>query len=391
MKFKRIFLIVLDSLGVGALPDAKVFGDEGANTLDSILKAKDSVKIPNLIKLGLTNLATIKAYHNHKPHGLVMKMAELSTGKDTMTGHWELMGIKTTKHFVTFTEHGFPPELIRELAKRTQHHIIGNKAASGTEIIEELGPQQLRDQSLIVYTSADSVLQIAAHEEVIPLADLYKYCEIARELCMKPEWRVGRVIARPFIGTPGNFRRTSNRHDYALAPATDSVLDFMQAAKLSTIAVGKIYDIFDGKGLSETNRTTSNKDGMDKTIAMVKERDFTGLCFVNLVDFDALYGHRRDALGYAACLEEFDAQLQRVLANLKDDDLLMLTADHGNDPVFTGTDHTREYVPLVIYYNKLKQGRMLAPRSSFADVGATIAHNFNIKKPLIGKVINLTL
>ncbi|MDR1781984.1 MAG: phosphopentomutase [Bacilli bacterium] len=388
MKFKRIFLIILDSLGVGAMPDAKKFNDENANTLRSILTSK-KVNIPNLKKLGFTNLSDLEEYHNSKFNGLVMKMSELSNGKDTMTGHWEFMGIKTTKPFVTFTEHGFPKELIDELEKRTKHKIIGNKAASGTEIIEELGPQQLKDKSLIVYTSADSVLQIAAHEEVIPVDELYKFCEIARELCMKPEWLVGRVIARPFIGEPGSFKRTSNRHDYALAPSEDSVLDFMQDAHLATISVGKIFDIFDGKGLDESNKTISNEDGMNKTIDMVKNRDFNGLCFVNLVDFDAVYGHRRNAIGYAECLEEFDVQLGELLANLKDDDLLMLSADHGNDPNYSGSDHTREYVPLVIYYNQLKEGKLLDTRASFADIGATISANFNIKMPKIGKAIEL--
>ncbi|MDR3215238.1 MAG: phosphopentomutase [Bacilli bacterium] len=389
MKFKRIFLIILDSLGVGALDDAKIYNDEGAHTLRNVLAAKKDLKIPNLEKLGFTNLDTNYPKYNSNPQGLVMKMEELSNGKDTMTGHWEFMGIKTTKPFVTFTDTGFPQALIDELEKKTGHHIIGNKAASGTEIIEELGPQQLKDQSLIVYTSADSVLQIAAHEDVIPLEDLYKYCEMAREISMRPEWLLGRVIARPYVGQPGSFKRTSNRHDYALSPNEETVLDFLKKEHYETISIGKIYDIFNGQGLSESNKTISNEDGMNKTIDMVKNRDFEGLCFVNLVDFDAVYGHRRDALGYAKSLEEFDIQLGKVLENLKDDDLLMLSADHGNDPCFRGSDHTREYVPLVIYYHKLNQGKMLGPRSTFGDVGATIAANFKVKMPNIGTIIDL--
>ncbi|MDL2212000.1 phosphopentomutase [Erysipelotrichaceae bacterium OttesenSCG-928-M19] len=389
MDFKRVFLIVLDSLGVGAMEDAKEYNDENANTLHSILTSKDKVNIPNLVELGLGNLSVLKQYQNDKPKALYTKMAEKSVGKDTMTGHWEFMGLKTTNPFVTFTDTGFPAELISELETKTGRKVIGNKAASGTEIIEELGPEQMKTGALIVYTSADSVLQIAAHEEIIPLEDLYRYCEIAREITMKKEWLVGRVIARPYLGKPNQFKRTSNRHDYALQPPQDTVLDYLQAANYQTISVGKIYDIFDGKGLSEANKTISNEDGMNKTIELVKNRDFSGLCFVNLVDFDANYGHRRDALGYAQALEEFDSQLVTLLANLKDDDLLMLVADHGNDPNFKGSDHTREYVPLIIYYNNLKEGKKLADTTSFADVGATIAANFKVELPPLGNVIKL--
>lgn len=389
MKFKRVFLIVIDSLGVGADKDAKDFNDEGANTLKSVLDAKDHVEIKNLVSLGLGNLSSNSKYFNQNPKGLYGKMQEESNGKDTMTGHWEFMGIKTTTPFVTFTETGFPQELLDELSKRTNYPIIGNYAASGTTIINDLFQEHKDKKALIVYTSADSVLQIAAHEDIIPLEKLYEACEIAREITMKKEWLVGRIIARPFIGDTNNLQRTSNRHDYALSPSEDTVLDYLKNASLETISVGKIYDIFNGKGLSESNRSISNEDGMEQTINFVKNRDFNGLCFVNLVDFDANYGHRRDALGYAQALERFDEQLKELMDSLKDDDLLLLVADHGNDPDFKGSDHTREYVPFIAYYNKLEAGKDLKIIESFGSVGATIANNFDVKLPKIGKVIEL--
>ena len=389
MKFKRVFLIVIDSLGVGADKDAKDFNDEGANTLKSVLDTKDHVEIKNLVSLGLGNLSSNSKYFNQNPKGLYGKMQEESNGKDTMTGHWEFMGIKTTTPFVTFTETGFPQELLDELSKRTNYPIIGNYAASGTTIINDLFQEHKDKKALIVYTSADSVLQIAAHEDIIPLEKLYEACEIAREITMKKEWLVGRIIARPFIGDANNLQRTSNRHDYALSPSEDTVLDYLKNASLETISVGKIYDIFNGKGLSESNRSISNEDGMEQTINFVKNRDFNGLCFVNLVDFDANYGHRRDALGYAQALERFDEQLKELMDSLKDDDLLLLVADHGNDPDFKGSDHTREYVPFIAYYNKLEAGKDLKIIESFGSVGATIANNFDVKLPKIGKVIEL--
>lgn len=390
MEFKRIFLIILDSLGVGEMPDADKFNDVGSNTLKSILNAKENVNIPNLYKLGFTNLSKIKKYHNPHPIGIYGKMKEVSNGKDTMTGHWEFMGLKTVHPFITFTENGFPDELIKELEEKTGHKFIGNKAASGTEIIKELGPRQMETGELIIYTSADSVLQIAAHEDVIPLEELYRCCEIAREITMKKEWLVGRVIARPYLGSgPEDFKRTSNRHDYALQPPEDTVLDELKNNGYDVISIGKIYDIFNGKGLTESNRTVSNENGMEKVIDMVEHRDFTGLCFVNLVDFDALYGHRRDALGYAQALESFDTQLKVVMDNLKDDDLLILSADHGNDPNFTGTDHTREYVPFVAYFKGMDIGQNLGTIDSFASIGRIIADNFNVKKPEIGQDIKI--
>lgn len=390
MKFKRIFLIVLDSLGVGAAADAQDFNDEGANTLKSILESKEHVEIPNLVNLGLTNLSELEKYHTKSPKAIYAKIQEESNGKDTMTGHWEFMGLKTTKPLVTFTETGFPQELIAKLSLKTGYPIIGNYAASGTQIIEDLYEEHKEKKALIVYTSADSVLQIAAHEKIIPLDELYRCCEIAREITMKKEWLVGRIIARPFIGEPHNFTRTSNRHDYALAPSEATVLDYLQAANYETISVGKIYDIFDGKGLSENNKTKSNEDGMNITMDLIKNRDFEGLCFVNLVDFDAMYGHRRDAKGYAEALERFDVQLHELLKYLKDDDLLLLVADHGNDPNFIGSDHTREYVPFIAYYNQLKKGYSLGTIFSFGSVGALIADNFNIQLPKIGKVIDIS-
>lgn len=389
MKFKRVFLIVLDSLGVGADLNAKSFNDEGANTFKSVLNAKDYVEIDNLVNLGLGNLSENKKYFNDNPKSIYAKLEEESNGKDTMTGHWEFMGIKTTNPFITFTETGFPQELIDELSKKTGYPIIGNYAASGTTIINDLYEEHKDKKALIVYTSADSVLQIAAHEQIIPLEKLYEACEIAREITMKDEWLVGRVIARPFEGEPGNLKRTSNRHDYALSPSEDTVLDYLKQANLETISVGKIYDIFNSKGLSENNKSKSNEHGMQQTIDFVKTRDFKGLCFVNLVDFDANYGHRRDALGYAQALERFDLQLKELMDNLKDDDLLLLVADHGNDPGFRGSDHTREYVPFLAYYNKLEKGRDLGIIQSFGSVGATIAANFNVKLPKIGTVIDL--
>lgn len=387
MKYNRIFLIVLDSLGVGAMKDALDYGDTNPHTLDSVLKAKDELKINNLIKLGFTNLSSITKYHNQNHIGYVTKLEEESLGKDTMTGHWEFMGVKTTKPFVTFTDHGFPDELIRQLEERTGRKVVGNKAASGTDIIVEYGEHQMKTGDLIVYTSADSVLQIAAHEDIIPLDELYRYCEIAREITMKEEWLLGRIIARPFNGEIGDFKRTSNRHDYALKPPHKTTLDHLKDNGYDVISVGKINDIFDSEGITKAYKSKSNEDGMDITLNIMKNEDFKGLCFVNLVDFDANYGHRRDPIGYASCLESFDKQLGEVLNNLREDDLLMLVADHGNDPCHSGTDHTREYIPFVTYSHKLTKVIHEQSHYSFACVGAIIADNFNVELPKIGHVI----
>jgi len=378
MKYKRIFLVVMDSVGAGALPDADRFGDVGANTIGNLSRATGGISLPVLQSFGYGNLTAIVGVPpTAKPRAVVLKMSEISSGKDTMTGHWELMGLKTAVPFQTFTAHGFPPELIAELERRTGRKVIGNKAASGTEILNELGPRQMKTGELIVYTSADSVLQIAAHEEIIPLAELYEICHIARELTMKPEWLVGRVIARPYLGNPADgFRRTPNRHDYALSPFAPTILDRLAESKYDVISIGKIRDIFNGSGITEHHGIISNHDGMVKTTACA-DQPFTGLCFTNLVDFDAMYGHRRDPQGYKLALEEFDRDLGAFLPHLHNNDLLMITADHGNDPTFAGTDHTREYVPLIIYANELR-GDTLPDAETFADVAATVAANFNV-------------
>lgn len=391
-KHRRFFLIVMDSLGIGAMEDADKFGDAGANTFVHISEAKNGLNIPTLVSLGIKDLADIKGAETClHPHSYSLRLHEMSNGKDTMTGHWEMMGIYTTKPFKTFTDTGFPQELIDELEKETGHKIIGNYAASGTKIIEDLGEEQIRDNSLIVYTSADSVLQIAASEEVTGLEELYRCCEIARKICLRPEYLVGRVIARPYIGKkPGEFKRTSNRHDLALAPSEKTVMDILKENHYDVSCVGKIYDIFDGQGATSTIKTTSNEDGMDKTIAIAKGNDFKeGLCFVNLVEFDSEYGHRRNPIGYGNCIESFDIRLKELIDVLKEDDVLMVTADHGNDPTWHGTDHTREMVPLLIYSKSFTKGRHLNDRRSFADIGQTILKNFNLSstKTLIGSPI----
>lgn len=391
-KYRRIFLIVMDSLGIGYMEDAKRFGDEGANTFVHISEKKNGLNIPNLENLGIADLAPIVGTNKvSHPHSYSMRLHEASNGKDTMTGHWEMMGILTTKPFKTFTDTGFPPELIKELEEKTGHKVIGNYAASGTKIIEDLGEEQIRDNSLIVYTSADSVLQIAASEEVTGLEELYRCCEIAREICMKPEYLVGRVIARPFVGRkPGEFKRTANRHDLALAPSEKTVMDILKEHGYDVSCVGKIYDIFDGHGATATVKTVSNEDGMDKTIAIAKGDEFKeGLCFVNLVEFDSEYGHRRNPIGYGNAIEAFDKRLSDLMHSMHDDDLLMITADHGNDPTWTGTDHTREMVPLLVYSKNISNGTHLNDRFSFADIGETILKNFNLEKTetLIGQEI----
>lgn len=383
-RFKRIFVIVMDSVGIGSEPDAKLFGDEGSNTLVHTSIACKGLKIPTLNKLGLYDLdnnilGTTKVEH---PFSYVTRLREKSNGKDTMTGHWEMMGVYTTKPFKTFTDTGFPKELIDELEEKTGHKIIGNYAASGTEILKQLGEEQKRDNSLIVYTSADSVLQIAAHEETTGVKELYRCCEIAREMCMKPEWMVGRIIARPFIGdNKDNFKRTPNRHDLALSPSIPTVMNILKDNGYEVSCIGKINDIFNGSGVTKTQKTVSNIDGMNKTIHDAENDNFKGICFVNLVEFDSEYGHRRNPLGYGKAIEDFDNQLNELLTKLKDDDLLMITADHGNDPTWTGTDHTREKVPLIMYSKRFQNGKYLEERDSFADIGATILKNFNLTKP----------
>jgi phosphopentomutase len=382
MKFKRVFLIVLDSVGIGHAHDAAKFDDVGTNTLLSIDNAVNGLVLPSLEALGLGYLdkyLKIKKIANYK--GYYGRLTELSLGKDTMTGHWEIMGLNIVKPFQTFTDTGFPKQLLDELSRLTGHGIIGNIAASGTEIIKKLGEQHLRTKDLIVYTSADSVIQIAAHEDIIPIPELYKICEIARELTMKDEWKVGRVIARPFIGTnKDNFKRTANRHDYALSPFDETYLDILKDNNLDVISVGKISDIFNGVGITKSIKTKSNAHGIEETISLMK-MDFKGLCFVNLVDFDSEYGHRRDPLGYGKALVEFDNKLPELISNLNQDDLLILTADHGNDPTYKGTDHTRENVPLLVYSPSFEgKGPINANLDTFANIGATIIDNFGLKK-----------
>ena len=353
-KFQRIFVIVMDSLGVGAMPDSERFGDVGVNTLGHISEVVERLHMPNLQKLGMANLTPLKQVEAvQRPLGYYGKMREKSNGKDTMTGHWEMMGLEVTKPFKTFTETGFPAELIEELERRTGRKIIGNKSASGTEILEEL----------------------------FGLEELYRCCEIARELTMKDEWKVGRVIARPYVGKKrGEFKRTSNRHDYALQPFGKTALDALKDAGLDVISVGKIKDIFDGQGITEAYKSKSSVHGMEQTIE-IAQKEFRGLCFVNLVDFDALWGHRRDPKGYAQEIEKFDVNLGVLLENLREDDLLILTADHGNDPTYTGTDHTREKVPFLAYSPSMTGGQELPEADTFAVVGATVAENFGVKMP----------
>nr|WP_325258863.1 phosphopentomutase [uncultured Oscillibacter sp.] len=381
-EYKRIFVIVLDSLGMGAMPDSPRFGDDGVDTFGHILERMGTLEIPNLQKLGLLNLHPAGNMTGvPHPMGRYLRLGEASNGKDTMTGHWEMMGIKTDRAFRTFTDTGFPQELIGELERRCGRRVIGNKSASGTEILEELAEEELRTGAMIVYTSADSVLQICGNEETFGLNELYRCCEIARELTLPGEWRVGRVIARPYVGKKkGEFKRTSNRRDYALKPMGPTALNALKEAGLDVIGVGKIQDIFCGEGITRALHSDSSVHGMEQTIALAEE-DFYGLCFVNLVDFDALWGHRRNPEGYGQEIEKFDRNLGVLLERLQEDDLLLLTADHGNDPTYTGTDHTREYVPLVAWSRRMTTGGPLENRDTFAVIGASVAENFGVPMP----------
>jgi len=381
-KYKRIFTIVIDSLGVGEMKDSKEYGDVGVDTLGHIAESVESFKIPNLQKLGLANLHSIRNVEPvEKPLGYFMKMREASIGKDTMTGHWEMMGLKIETPFKTFTDTGFPDELLEELKIKTGHNIVGNKSASGTEILDEFGEHQMKTGDMIVYTSADSVLQICGHEETFGLEELYRCCEIARQLTFKDEWKVGRIIARPYIGAKkGEFSRTSNRHDYALKPFGQTALNTLKDNGFDVISVGKINDIFDGEGITEAHKSKSSVHGMEQTLEIM-DKDFNGLCFVNLVDFDALWGHRRNPVGYAEELEKFDVNLGKVLEKLKEDDLLIITADHGNDPTYIGSDHTRELVPFLAYSPAMSGNGLIETSDSFAAIGATIAANFQLEMP----------
>ena len=396
MKYKRFIIIVMDSLGIGNARDADKFyqngvSDKGSNTFGHIVDRFPYINIPNLRKLGIGDLVPNLSNNNiSHPNSYTLKLNEASNGKDTMTGHWEMMGIYTSKPFQTFTETGFPKDLIERLEKETGHKVIGNYAASGTQIIKDLGEQQIKENSLIVYTSADSVLQICGHEKYTGLDELYRCCEIARKICMEPKYFEGRVIARPYIGeTKDTFKRTSNRKDYAVSPSNKTVMDVLKDSGYFVSCIGKISDIFNDCGVSKTIHTKSNNNGMDITIEDVKNFDYNGLCYVNLVEFDSEYGHRRNVEGYKNCIEDFDKKLGELLGVLKDDDILLLTADHGNDPTWTGSDHTREQVPLIIYSSKIKDGQFIGETDSFADIGASILKNFDLEKPkyMIGKPI----
>ncbi|WP_025690391.1 phosphopentomutase [Paenibacillus zanthoxyli] len=381
--FKRICFIVLDSVGIGEAPDAAGFGDAGAHTLGHILERNPGLKLPNMQRLGLANIAPLPPLEPvSAPEAYYGKMQEVSVGKDTMTGHWELMGLKIETPFNTYPD-GFPAELIQKFEAATGRKVLGNKPASGTEILVEYGEEQMKTGAWIVYTSADSVFQLAAHEEIIPLDELYRACHIARELTMAPEFSVGRVIARPYIGKPGSFTRTPNRHDYAVKPPQPTVMNALADIGRDVIAVGKINDIFTGEGVTASYPTKSNEHGIEVTIEQLR-KPFEGLLFTNLVDFDSLYGHRRDPEGYGHALEVFDKALPDIMSALGEDDLLIVSADHGNDPVHSGTDHTREYVPLLVYGPKLKTPSSLGVRKTFSDVAATIAENFGAAEPQYG-------
>ena len=384
MKYRRIFTIVIDSFGIGAMDNAADYGDVGCDTFGHIADKVPEIKIPNLIRMGLTQLHPAPVLTSPQPSECIGKYARLnekSNGKDTMTGHWEMMGLEIKTPFQTFTDTGFPKELIEALEKETGHRVIGNKAASGTEILDELAEEEIKTGAMIVYTSSDSVLQICRNEETFGLDELYRCCKIARELTMKPEWKVGRVIARPYVGKKkGEFKRTANRHDYALKPYGKTAMDALKEAGFDVISIGKIRDIFDGEGITQAIRSKSSVQGMEQTIECL-DQDFTGLCFTNLVDFDALWGHRRNPQGYAEELEKFDVLLGQFLEKMKEDDLVIVTADHGNDPTFKGTDHTKERVPFLAYSPSMKTSGRIDDQNCFAVIGATIADNFGVAMP----------
>ncbi|MBE6044310.1 phosphopentomutase [Clostridium thermopalmarium] len=379
----RVIWIVLDSVGMGALPDAEKYGDVGANTIGNVSKALGGLNLPNMEKLGLGNIdGMVGVNKTDRPTGCYGRFAEMSNGKDTTTGHWEMVGIYSEQAFPTYPN-GFPKEIIDAFEKAVGRKVIGNKPASGTAIIEELGEEHIKTGSLIVYTSADSVFQIAAHEEVVPLKELYSICEKARNILVG-EHAVARVIARPFIGEKGNFTRTPNRRDFSLVPPYNTVLDNLKSNNLNVMAVGKIEDIFSGKGITEAVHTKDNMDGVDKTLDYMKE-DKQGLIFTNLVDFDMKWGHRNDVKAYGKGLEDFDARLPEIISAMKDTDILFITADHGCDPTTPGTDHTREYVPFLAYGKPLRQNVNLGTRNSFADMGQTVAEIFNVEKIRYGE------
>lgn len=383
--FKRIVVVVLDSVGIGQAPDSKDFGDFGVNTLGNISNTV-GLTLPNLEKLGLGNIGYIKTVLPVKePLASYGKMKEIGDGKDSVTGHWEMMGSVLYKGFKQFTKEGFPKELIEEFEKKTGRKVLANKEASGLKVIKEYFHEHIKTGGLIVYTSVDSTFQIAAHEDIVPVEELYKYCEIARELTMKEEYKVSRVIARPFVGEYENFTRSDKRHDYALDPYETTVMQKLVAKGLDSIAIGKISDLFNNTGVTEKLHNKSNMDGINHTINTLKRDDITGLIFTNLVDFDSQCGHPRDPEKYRDALEEFDNKLPEIIKELKEDDLLIITADHGNDPTYKGNDHTREYVPLLCYTKRNTQGKYITLRENFSDLGDTIAENFEVEKTLEGK------
>ena len=388
MRFKRVFVVVCDSLGIGNGKDAKMYNDEGSNTLKHIDDTK-KLNIPELRSLGIGHICDINKEEVSLDHSYALKLNEASIGKDTLTGHYELMGLKVTAPFKTFTDTGFPKELIEELEEKWGRKIIGNVSASGTEIIKQLGERHVasKGKEVIVYTSSDSVLQIAAHEDYISIEELYKMCEIAREVTSRDEYKLGRIIARPFIGESAEtFKRTPRRHDYALAPFAPTMLDILKENGYDVLSIGKIIDIFAEQGITSSTKIVSNNDGCEKIIEAMK-KDFTGLCFANLVDFDMEYGHRRDVLGYGRAIEEFDKYLKVFKSLLNEDDILFITADHGNDPTWVGSDHTREQVPLLIYSPSFKETGILNEQDTFATLSSTIADNFNVKNTGLGKSI----
>ncbi|MBF0780560.1 MULTISPECIES: phosphopentomutase [unclassified Granulicatella] len=378
MKFKRVHLIVMDSVGIGEAPDADKFDDLGAHTLGHIAQ-QEGLHVPNMAKLGLGKIEHLEGVDNMlETQGYFSKLQEVSVGKDTMTGHWEIMGLRIDTPFRTFPN-GFPEELLEKIENYTGRKVICNLPYSGTKVIDDYGKEQMETGALIVYTSADPVLQIAAHEDIIPLEELYDICEYVRSITLEDPYMIGRIIARPYVGVPGQFKRTSNRHDYALSPFGETTLNYLEQSHYDVIAIGKINDIFNGAGITKAIRTKDNMDGVDKLLDVMAS-DFTGLSFLNLVDFDALYGHRRDTKGYKEALEAFDNRLPEIIEHLAEDDLLIITADHGNDPTFKGTDHTREYVPILVYSKQFTQSKALHSGGHFADIAATISENFSVEK-----------
>lgn len=383
MSITRMIVIVLDSVGIGELPDAAAFGDQGSNTLGNIAQQLGGLHLPHLQALGLGNIAPLAGVAPHlQPRAAWGKMAEQSAGKDTTTGHWELMGVPLVKPFPVFSD-GFPPAIMEPFEAAIKRGTLGNYAASGTTILDELGAEHVRTGKPIIYTSADSVFQIAAHEQIIPLDELYDMCRIARSL-LRGDYEVGRVIARPFVGTPGAWMRTANRRDFSVLPPAPTVLERLKDAGRMVYAVGKIDDIFAAQGITASIHTRDDMDGVDQTLRAMREQSERALIFTNLVDFDAKYGHRNDPAGYARALMAFDARLPELLAALQPDDLLVLTADHGNDPTTPSTDHSREYVPLLVAGGQVRSGTNLSVRATFADLGATIADIFGVEAPVVG-------